>query len=110
MDLDQPGTTTKPVNRVFVVSAPGLSRDLLSTRKAAEQLGKPLVFYETKTVLEFPGGVSLGFNFCSRKGLFSAICSRRTLSQGAALGLAAKTGETTRVEVTDQRRPCADVR
>ena len=35
-DLDQPGTTTKPVTMVAVAYGPGLSRNLLSTRKAVE--------------------------------------------------------------------------
>ena len=48
LDLDQPGTTTEPVKMVSVVYVPGLSRDLLSTRKAVEQRGKPLVYYKTK--------------------------------------------------------------
>ena len=43
VDLDQPGTTTKPVKMVAVAYLPGLSRNLLSTRKAVEQQGKPLV-------------------------------------------------------------------
>ena len=36
VDLDQPSTTTKPVNMVYVAYVPGLSRNLLSTRKAVE--------------------------------------------------------------------------
>ena len=55
VDLDQPGTTTKPVKMVSVAYVPGFSRNLLSTRKAVEQWGKPLVSYKTKTVLGFPG-------------------------------------------------------
>ena len=37
VDLDQPGTTTKPVKMVSVAYAPRLSWNLLSTRKAVEQ-------------------------------------------------------------------------
>ena len=37
VDLDQPGATNKPVKIVFVACVPGLSRYLLSTRKAEEQ-------------------------------------------------------------------------
>ena len=37
VDLDQPGTMTKPVKMVSVAFVPGLSRNLLSTRKAVEQ-------------------------------------------------------------------------
>ena len=33
-DLDQRGTTTKPVKMAFVMYVPGLSRNLLSPRKA----------------------------------------------------------------------------
>ena len=51
VDLDQPGTTTKLVKMVAVACVPELSRNLLSTRKAVEQWGKPLVYYKTKAVL-----------------------------------------------------------
>ena len=93
VDLDQPGTTTKPVKIVSVAYVPGLSRNLLSTRKAMEQWGKPLAYYKTKTVLGFPGEESLVFNFCPRKRLFAATGVRRTPSQGAAM---AKTAEAMR--------------
>ena len=66
VDLDQPHTTTKPVKMVSVAYVPGLSRNLLSTRKAVEQWGKPLVYYETKAVLRFSGVESLVFYFCPR--------------------------------------------
>ena len=110
VDLDQPGTTTKPIKMVSVAYVPGLSRNLLSTRKAVEQWGKPLVYYETKSTLGLPGEESIVSNFCPRKGLFSATGVRRTPSRGAALGLAAKTAEVTRIEVTGQWGACADVR
>ena len=55
VDLDQPRTTTKPVEMVAVACVPGLSRNLLSTRKSVGQWGKPLVYYETEDVLRFPG-------------------------------------------------------
>ena len=80
VDLDQPGTTTKPVKMVSLAYVSGLSRNLLSTRRAVEQWGKPLVYYKTKAVLGFPGEESLVFNFCPRKGLFSATGVRRTPS------------------------------
>ena len=70
VDLDQPGTTTNLVKMVSVPYMPGLSWNLLSTRKAVEQRGKPLVFYETKTVLGFPGEKSLVFNFCPARDCF----------------------------------------
>ena len=37
VDLDQPGTTTKPIKMVSVTYMPGLLRNLLSTRKAVKQ-------------------------------------------------------------------------
>ena len=110
VDLDQPGTTTKPVKMVSVAYVPGLSRNLLSTRKAVEQWGKPLVYYETKAVLGFPGEESLVFNFCPRKGLVSATDVKRTPSQGVVLALASKTAEAVTVETTGQSGPCAGVR
>ena len=36
VDLDQLGTTTKPVKMVTVAYVPGLSRNLLSSRKAVK--------------------------------------------------------------------------
>ena len=36
VDLDKPGTATKPVKMVSVAHVPGLSRNLLSTRKPVE--------------------------------------------------------------------------
>ena len=110
VDSDQPGTTTKPMKMVDVAYVPGPSRDLMSTRKAVEQWGKPLVNYKTKAVLRFPGVESLVFNFCPRKELFSATGVRRTPSQGAALGSAAKTAEAIRIEVTGQWGACVDMR
>ena len=95
---------------VSIACVPELPRNLLSTRKAVKQWGKPLVYYKTKAVLGFPGEESLVFNFCPRKGLFSATGVRRTPNQGAALGLAAKTAEGKRKEATSQWGPCADVR
>ena len=45
VDLDQPGHTTKMVKMDDVAYVPGLSRILLSTIKAVEQWGKPLIYY-----------------------------------------------------------------
>ena len=45
VDLDQPGHTTKMVKMDDVAYVPGLSRNLLSTIKAVEQWGKPLIYY-----------------------------------------------------------------
>ena len=108
--LNQPGTTTKPVKMISVAYMTGRSQNLLPTRKAAEQWGNPLVYYETKAVLGFPGERSLAFNFCPRKRLFSATGVRRTPSQEAALALAAKTAEAIIVEMTGQWEPHVDGR
>ena len=70
VDLDHPGTTTKPVKMVSVGYVPGLPRNLLSTRKAVEQWSKPLVYYETKIVLRFPGEELLVFIFCPARDCF----------------------------------------
>ena len=85
VDLDQPGNTTKMVKMDDVAYVPGLSRDLLSTVKAVEQRGKPLIFYRNKAVLGFPGEESLVFKFCPRQGLFSATGARRIPRQEVAL-------------------------
>ena len=86
VDLDQPGYTTKMVKMDDVAYVPGLSRNLLSTVKAVEQWGKPLICYRNKIVLGFPGEESLVFKFCPRKGLFPATGARRIPRQEAALG------------------------
>ena len=71
VDLDQPGTMTKPVKMVSVAYVPGLSRNLLPTRKAVDQWSKQsLVYYITKAVLGFPREESLVFNFYPRKEFF----------------------------------------
>ena len=70
-----------------VAYAPGLSRNLLSTIKAMEQWGKPLIYYSrNKVVLGFLGEESLVFKFCPRKGLLSATGARRIPRQEVALG------------------------
>ena len=85
-DLDQPGHTTKMVKMDDVAYVLGLSRNLLSTIKAVEQWGKPLIYYRDEAVLGFPGDESLVFKFCPRKGLFSATGVRRIPRQEVALG------------------------
>ena len=70
VDLDQPGTTTKPVVVVCVSYVLGLSRNLLSTREAVNQWGKPLVFYKTIAVLGFPGEESLLFTSAPARDCF----------------------------------------
>ncbi|CAN0228401.1 unnamed protein product [Ascophyllum nodosum] len=82
MDLDQPGRTTKMVRMDDVAYVPGLSRNLMSTVKAVEQWGKPLIYYRNRAVLGLPGEESLVFKFCPRRGLFS-------IASGAALRAAA---------------------
>ena len=86
MNLDQPGHTTKMVKMDDVAYGPGLSRNLLSTIKAVEQWGKPLIYYKNEVVLGFPGEESLVFKFCPRKGLFPATGARRIPTQEVALG------------------------
>ena len=98
------------MKRVSVGYVPGLSRNLLSSRKAVEQGCKPLYYYKPKAVLGFPGEEPLVFNFFSRKGLCSVIGVRRNPSQEVALGLAAKTAKAMRIEGAGQWGPCADGR
>ena len=86
VDLDQPGHTTKMVKMDDVVYVPGLSRNLLSTIKAVEQWGKPLIYYRNEAVLGFPGEGPLVFKSYPRKGLFSATGARRIPRQKVALG------------------------
>ena len=86
VDLDQPGHTTKMVKMDDVAYVPGLSRNLLSTIKAVEQGGKPLIYYMNEAVSGFPGEKSLVINFCPRKGLFSVTGARRIPRQEVALG------------------------
>ena len=90
---------------VAIADMPGLPQNLLSTRKAVELSGKPLVYYKTKAVMVFPGEESLVFNSCLHKKLFSATGVRRTPNQGAALVLAAKMAEAMRIETTGQWGP-----
>ena len=85
VDLDQPGHTTKMVKMDDVAYVPGLSRNLLSTAKAVEQRGKPLIYYRNEAVLG-GGEESLVFKFCPRKKLFSATGARRIPRQEVALG------------------------
>ena len=63
VDLNQPGHTSKMVKMNNVAYVPGLSRNLLSTIKAVEQWGKPLIYYSNKAVLGFPGEECLFSNF-----------------------------------------------
>ena len=43
VDLDQPGTVTKPVKMAAVAYVPGFSWNLLSTCKAVDQWDKPFI-------------------------------------------------------------------
>ena len=44
------------------------------------------MYFKTKIVLWFPGGGSLVFNYCLRKGLFSGTSVRWIWSQGESRG------------------------
>ena len=85
VDLDQPGHITKMVKMDDIAYVLGLSRNLLSTVKAVEQWGKPLIYYRNNAVVGFPGEESLVFKFCPRRGLFSATGARRIPRQEVAL-------------------------
>ena len=87
VDLDQPGTTTKPVKMVSVGYVPGLSRNLLSTREAVKQWGKPIVYYEPRAVLGFPGEESLIF----QRAVFANRFETDPRSRGSA-GVGRKNG------------------
>ena len=83
--LDKPGTNTKPVKMVSVAYMPGRSQNLLSTRKAVKQCGKPLVYYKTKATLGFPGGESLFFYILLSRGIaFPNRCETDPESRGSA--------------------------
>ena len=92
VDLNQPGITTKPVKMVSVAYVPYILRNLFSTLKAwitgANRSSTP----KTVGFLGLPGEELLVFNFCVRKGLFSATGVRQTPSQTEALALAVKPG------------------
>ena len=60
--------------------------------------------------MRLPGRGSLVFNFCPRKGLVSATVVKRTLNQGAALTLAAKTARVIKVGTTGKWGFREDVR
>ena len=85
VDLDQPGHTTKMVKMDDVAYVPGLSRKLLSTFKAVEQWGNPLIYHRNKAALGLPGEASLIFKFCPHKGLFSPTGARRIPMQEMSL-------------------------
>ena len=86
VDLDEPGHTTRVVKMDDVAYVPGLSRNLLSSIKAVEQWGIPLIYYRNEAVLGFPGEESLVFKFFPRKGLFPVTGARRIPKQDVALG------------------------
>ena len=89
VDLEKPCITTKLVKMGAVAHVPELSRNLLSTLEVLEHWIRPL-YYRTKTILGFPMEESFVFNFCSRKGLFSATFMRQIPSQVVALAVAVK--------------------
>ncbi|CAN0128326.1 unnamed protein product, partial [Ascophyllum nodosum] len=87
VDLDQPGRTTKMVRMDDVAYVPGLSRNLMSTVKAVEQWGKPLIYYRNRAVLGLPGEESLVFKFCPQANLTGNGSVK--IASGAALRAAA---------------------
>ncbi|CAM9922437.1 unnamed protein product, partial [Ascophyllum nodosum] len=119
VNLDQPGHTTKMVKMDDVAYVPGLSRNLLSTIKAVEQWGKPLIYYRNEAVLGFPGEESLVFNFCPRKGLIAsgtALAMRAGVSRDVmgvhrmlahpSKDITRKTAEMVGIETTGQWGAC----
>ena len=104
VDLDQPGSTTNSMRMVAVVYVPKRSRNLLSTLKAVEQWGKPLIYYRMKAVLEFPGENSLIFNFYPHKELLFTTDVEGFPSQGAVLAVLAKACDIMEVHHTRLRR------
>ena len=68
VDLDQLSHTTKMGKMDDVAYVPGLSRNLLSTIKAVEKWGKPLIYYRNEAVLGFPGEESLVLNVLPPQG------------------------------------------
>ena len=86
VDLDQPGTTTKPVKMVSVTYMPHLSWIQLSTHKAMEQWGKPLVYYKKKEgCFRVPGGGVTCFKLLPPQGIISCqMCEMDPESRGSA--------------------------
>ena len=91
VDLDQLGTTTKPLEMVSVIYKPGLSRNLLSTRKAAEQWGKLLVYYKTKAVWVSRGRSRLFLTSAPARDCFHNRCETDPETRGSA-GVDSKKG------------------
>ena len=106
LDLDQPGSITKPVKITTVAYGPGPLRNLLSILKALKNWGKSLIYNRTKAILRFPGEESLVFNLCPRKCFFSVTGVRRPPSQKVVLTLAAKMTQAMRIATTNQRGSC----
>ena len=88
-DLDQLSTTTKPVKMISVAHVPGLSRNLLSARKAVEQwvksspTTKPRLFWGS-------WGRNRCLGFTTR--MFSCLGNRR-LASGVTVALAKGGGQ-----------------
>ena len=80
VDLDQPGTTTKPVKIVTVAYMPESSRTVLSTCKAVKQWGKQLIYYQDQGCFGVPGKELLVFIFSSSERLFFATGVRQNPS------------------------------
>ena len=77
---------------ISVAYVPGLSWNLLSTRRAVEQWGKLLVYYKIKAVSVFPGEESFVFNFFPRKGLVSATKCKTDPESRGSVGVGSKNG------------------
>lgn len=71
IDLAQPGGISKVATIYDVAYMRGLSKNLLSIRKASKTSGKPFVYYENKAVLGIPGDEFFVLPLCSRTGMFS---------------------------------------
>ncbi|CAM9877737.1 unnamed protein product, partial [Ascophyllum nodosum] len=112
VDLDQPGRTTKMVKMDDVAYVPGLSRNLLSTAKAVEQWGKPLIYYRNKAVLGFPGEESLnGLVKIASGAALRASASRDVMEVHRVLAhpsedITRKTAEMMEIETTGQWGAC----
>ena len=85
-----------------VAYVPTLSRNLLSTSKPVEQLGKPIVYYKTKAFGGVSGGGVALFQFLPRRGIgFRNKCKTDPESSGG-VGVGEKMAEAMRIATTGQ--------
>ncbi|CAM9897861.1 unnamed protein product, partial [Ascophyllum nodosum] len=113
VDLDQPGHTTKMVKMDDVAYVPGLSRNLLSTIKAVEQWGKPLIYYRNKAValganLTENGlvRISSGTALAMRAGVSRDVMEVHRMLAHPSEDITRKTAEMMGVETTGQWGAC----